>query len=590
MPPVDQPAPIQLEKTEERPVGELGPAPIPRPQDDIGNKPFAPRSAAERTAAVTAAPTITIGVVPTLPVRAGLLITWTATATGGVAPYQYLFARYSFATAAWTVVRPYSGTNTFAWTPTQAEVGKYMLQVWVLNSGSSATFDAYKTTAAFDILSSLPTITSVTANTTFPRLYGNAITWTANATGGIAPLQYRFIRYSYTTAAWTIVRDYSTSNTFTWTPTLAEVGKYSFQVWVLNAGSTAFYDAYTSTAPFDISGPPPTITSFTSSPASPSPAGVAMTWTAVATGGIAPLQYLFALYDAQAGTWSVPQNYGASNTFTWIPTASQAGQYQIQVWVRNNGSGTTYDAFKGVPFTIGPMQPLAVSGFPVLPGLPRPVGTTLIWQANTTGGMAPLQYAFYRYSATTGTWTLAQNWSTSKLFTWTPAPAEAGDYSLQVWVRNAGTSVRLRRLRQHRSVCDHAAHERHRPLPRAGHLRADERRHRAGPADGHVGVDRRSVRDGPDGVSAFHAGHRQPVRRLHGQLPAGQLLDLPAAAPVLLERAVRSGPAAPAGGVGSALARRDLRPGPARCRAGTSPTSTSSTATPSATTASSSTR
>ncbi len=440
MPPVDQPAPIHLEKAAERPVGELGPAPIPQPQDDIGNKPFAPRSAAERTGAVTAAPTISIGVVPTLPVRAGLLITWTATATGGVAPYQYLFARYSFATSAWTVVQPYGNSNVFTWTPTQSEVGKYMLQVWVLNSGSTATFDAYKTTAAFDILSSLPTITSVTANTTFPKLYGTAITWTANATGGIAPLQYRFIRYSYATSAWTIVRDYAASNTFTWTPSLSEIGKYFFQVWVLNAGSTAFYDAYASTAAFDISGPPPTITSFTSSPVSPSPAGVAMTWTAVATGGVAPLQYLFALYDAQAGTWSVPQNYGTSNTFTWIPTALQAGQYQIQVWVRNAGSGNTYDAFKGVPFTIGPLQPLAVSGFPVLPGLPRPVGTTIIWQANTTGGMAPLQYAFYRYSAATGTWSLAQNWSTNKLFTWTPAPAEAGNYQLQVWVRNAGTA------------------------------------------------------------------------------------------------------------------------------------------------------
>ena len=115
-----------------------------------------------------------------------------------------------------------------------------------------------------------------------------------------------------------------------------------------------------------------------------------------------------------------------------------------------------------------------------------------------------------------------------------------GDYSLQVWVRNAGTTSGFDAYANIGPVCDHTADDRHRPLPRAGHFRADQRRDRAGPADGHVGVDRRSVRDGPDGVSAFHAGHRQPVRRLHGQLSAGQLLDLPAAAPVLLERPLRS--------------------------------------------------
>ena len=49
------------------------------------------------------------------------------------------------------------------------------------------------------------------------------------------------------------------------------------------------------------------------------------------------------------------QNYSASNTFTWTPTASETGQYALQVWVRNAGSVAAYDAYNGTPyFTITP--------------------------------------------------------------------------------------------------------------------------------------------------------------------------------------------------------------------------------------------
>jgi glucose/arabinose dehydrogenase len=98
-----------------------------------------------------------------------------------------------------------------------------------------------------------PVVQSVTANRTFPVVAGTAITWTANASGGATPLQYRFWRLDG--GSWTLVRDYSTTKTYTWTPGAGEVGQHQVWVWVRNAGSVAAYDAQGGTAPFTITAP-----------------------------------------------------------------------------------------------------------------------------------------------------------------------------------------------------------------------------------------------------------------------------------------------------------------------------------------------
>jgi len=71
---------------------------------------------------------------------------------------------------------------------------------------------------------------------------GTTITWSATATGGDQPLQYRYNLSNAATAKWTIAQDYSAASTWTWTP--SQGGEYEVRVWVRNAGSTADYDAW----------------------------------------------------------------------------------------------------------------------------------------------------------------------------------------------------------------------------------------------------------------------------------------------------------------------------------------------------------
>jgi hypothetical protein len=146
-------------------------------------------------------------------------------------------------------------------------------------------------------------------------------------------------------STWTVVQNWTTSNTFAWTPTSSGTG-YRVGVWIRNAGNTT--DAYDNPSsngsiPFSVSGGTTSglvMTSLTANPASPKPVGTPVTFTAVATGGTAPYQYKWWLFDGSS--WTVVQNWTTSNTFAWTPTAPGTG-YRVGVWIRNAGS--TADAY-----------------------------------------------------------------------------------------------------------------------------------------------------------------------------------------------------------------------------------------------------
>jgi len=201
------------------------------------------------------------------------------------------------------------------------------------------------------------------------------------------------------------------------------------------SGWVAFGGNAESAADFTVTSAPPSITSLVASPALPQPAGTAITWTATATGGVAPLQYAFYLYTAATNSWSLPQPFSTSNTWTWTP--AQPGQYAVQVWVKNNGSTAAYDTWAGSgSFTIGTPPTVTLTASPTPP---QPAGTAITWTATATGGVAPLQYAFYLYTAATNSWSLRQPFSTSNTWTWTPA--QPGQYAVQVWVKNNGSTA-----------------------------------------------------------------------------------------------------------------------------------------------------
>ena len=83
--------------------------------------------------------------------RPGMPIVWTAKVAGGLAPLEYAFARWNYATSQWTLVQGYSWDNSLGWMPTPGDEGSYVLQVLVRRAGSTAPDDTYTTTPTFVI-------------------------------------------------------------------------------------------------------------------------------------------------------------------------------------------------------------------------------------------------------------------------------------------------------------------------------------------------------------------------------------------------------------------------------------------------------
>ena len=174
---------------------------------------------------------------------------------------------------------------------------------------------------------------------------GRSITFTATATGGSTPLQYKWL-VNDGSQTWTTLASWSTLNTFVWTPSAANAN-YSVSVWARSNGntrdepeaSTSMSYPITAASPTPQPAPPATVTSVSLSTDKPAPQPVGTTIRATATviGGSSPYSFKWFVND---GSREVAMTgWVSSNTYDWTPTQADAN-YRIVVWVRSSGNNT----------------------------------------------------------------------------------------------------------------------------------------------------------------------------------------------------------------------------------------------------------
>ena len=125
------------------------------------------------------------------PQNTGTAVTFTANGAGGVGPREYKFLVQQGGGAA-QMVRGWSTTTTYAWTPSTA--ASYTLIVWARSAG--VTTDAAQATAQMAYVINTPPPAAVTSATlgaslASPQNTGTGITFTAGAAGGVNPVQYK---------------------------------------------------------------------------------------------------------------------------------------------------------------------------------------------------------------------------------------------------------------------------------------------------------------------------------------------------------------------------------------------------------------
>jgi len=182
------------------------------------------------------------------PEVAGTTVTWGSTATGGVTPYQFQWALYQ---AGNWMVWPWTSAATWTWTP--ATPGNdYQVRVAVRSSGSNSTSGEMAQSAPFTVTAPVASLT-LQANVAPPQLVGGTILWSASASGGIAPYQFRW--WLFDGSVWSAKTAWTTSSTWSWTPTSPN-SSYTVRVWVRSAGSASDVPETSVSVPFPIESAP----------------------------------------------------------------------------------------------------------------------------------------------------------------------------------------------------------------------------------------------------------------------------------------------------------------------------------------------
>ena len=403
------------------------------------------------------------------PQPANTTITLTATPNGGATPQQYKWLLHNG--AAWQVISEWTTSNTFNWTPSAANVA-YRLGVWVRGAGNMV--DAGEATMSIDFPISAPvsgtptppptptptaaklSAVALTANQPAPQPANTTIIFTATPNGGATPQQYKWLLHNG--AAWQVISDWSTSNTFNWTPSAANAA-YRFGVWVRSAGNSVDAGEATASIDFPVSAssssapPPPPPSSSTASKLAavtlgadkiaPQPVGTTILFTAVPNGGATPLQFKWLMHNGV--TWSVIGDWSTSNTFNWTPVAWNS-QARVGVWVRSAGNTTDAgEVTASIDYAVSPATPTSVVSHPTTAVTmtsnrmaPQAPGTAITFTAVPVGGTGPHQYKFLVHDGVR--WMAMTPWSIGNTFNWTPPTANAA-YRVGVWVRSAGVSL-----------------------------------------------------------------------------------------------------------------------------------------------------
>lgn len=293
---------------------------------------------------------LTISADKTAPQAPNTQITFTATPTDGVAPYQYKWLVSGDGTN-WSAATDWTTSETFVWTPASANANAFV-GAWVRSSWNTDASGEATAAMPFPIAAPpapLPpapaakvTAVTIAAGQASPVITGTATTWTATATGGATPVQYKWMVHNGST--WIIYKHWSTENTLTYIPGIAGTNKVS--VAARSAGSTNdLGEASVASSSFTVVGltmvtplPPPQTSAkvlavfVAPDKAAPQPTGSTVTWSAVPIGGTGPTLYKWFVYDGTG--WIVQGGWTSSPTFAWTPPPN--AKYRVSAWAKNS--------------------------------------------------------------------------------------------------------------------------------------------------------------------------------------------------------------------------------------------------------------
>jgi uncharacterized membrane protein len=174
-------------------------------------------------------------------------------------------------------------------------------------------------------------------------------------------------------------------------------------------------------------------------PITPQWLGTSITLTATARGGT-NLQYRFrqAYQSGTSWIWSTIRDFATVNTCTWTPNSARS--WRVKVEAQTIGQSTSV-ASAEVTYTINTLSVLTDVTMSMTPPGPKPLGTTVAFDATATGGGNTVQYQFRQgyLSGASMVWTTLQAYSATATYTWHPTSART--WTLEVGAKAGSTEV-----------------------------------------------------------------------------------------------------------------------------------------------------
>ena len=264
-------------------------------------------------------------------------------------------------------------------------------------------------------------IDSFTTDKTSPQVSGTKVILKVEASGE-GTLQYKFLIKDNKTGNWAVLREYGTSNTYTWaTKTIGD--------------KTLYVDVKDSTGKVVRSQmsykviKPLVISSFIADKESPQISETKVPLKVEASGeGI--LQYKFLIKDNKTGNWALLRDYGTSNTYTW--TTKTTGDKTLYVDVKDSTGKVVRSQM-----SYKVIKPLVISSFIADKESPQISGTKVTLKVEASGE-GTLQYKFL-IKDSLGNWALLRDYGTSNSYVWTTK--QTGDKTLYVDVKDENEQV-----------------------------------------------------------------------------------------------------------------------------------------------------
>jgi len=328
----------------------------------------------------------------------------------------------------WRMVQDYAESNQMKWTPKAS--GEYRYGVHIKDAESTARLDAHQYNNI--TIEERPPAEILELKIQGNLIEGNSQTITAKGRTTNEVL-YQFWINDLSENRWRMVRDYSSSNRYNWTP--KETGNYRYGVHVRDVESKARLDSH-SYKSIEITTLPPAKAESLELKGN-GIEGYRQTLEAKASGANDVL-YQFWINDLSENRWRMVRDYAKSNTYHWTPDST--GEYRYGVHVKDVDSKARLDSHIYQTQSIVPLPPAELN--------------SLIIEGNSTQGNAqkitaegsavnPVLYQFWVNDLSENRWRMVRDYERSNTFAWTPE--EPGDYRYGVHIKDEDSKARLDR-------------------------------------------------------------------------------------------------------------------------------------------------